>query len=204
MRAEHCRQGDPGLKEEKLKNEITKSMKSVVMASLLLSIVITLAFAQAGKPKADQERESICRRVPCRPAQILKLKISETEVAEYNIPEGPYVSDGRINVLSGEEINVEFDDGEVGPTNPRYIEKVTTPEKTMTFSLSLRDKETVLTVKNPFAKTILYDCMIRRHKAERMQKATVAPVQSAGISFEHWPYPITQVLISNVRYVSSK
>jgi hypothetical protein len=204
MRAEHCRQGDSGLKEEKLKNEITKSMKSVVMASLLLLIVITLAFAQADKPKAGQERESVCSRVPCRPAQILKLKISETEVAEFDIPEGPYVSDGRINVLSGEEINVEFDDGADGPTNPRYVEKVIAPEKTMTFNLSLRDKETILTVKNPFAKTILYDCLIRRYKAERMQKASVTPAQSGGISFEHWPYAITQVLISNVRYVSSK
>jgi hypothetical protein len=179
-------------------------MKSVVLASLLFPIVISLAFAQAGKPKAEQERESICSRVPCRPAQTLKLKISETEVAEFYIPEGPYVADGRINILSGEEINVEFDEGADGLTNSRYVEKVTAPEKTVTFRLSLSDGKTILTVKNPFAKTILYDCLIRRYKAERMQKATVAPVQSGGISFEHWPYPIIQAVISNVRYVSTK
>jgi hypothetical protein len=181
-----------------------KNIMATYIVSLLLPVIFTLALAQTGKPKADQQRETICSKAPCRPAQILKLKISETEVAEFDIPEGPYVSDGRINVLSGEEINVEFDDGADGPTNPRYVEKVTAPEKTVTFNLSLRDKETILTVKNPFAKTILYDCLIRRYKAERMQKATVTPVQSGGISFEHWPSPITQVLISNIRYVSSK
>ncbi len=181
-----------------------RKMKDVALASLFLPVIFTLALPQAGKPKADQERESICRRVTCRPAMTLKLKISETEVAEFDIPEGPYVTDGRINMLSGEEINVEFDDGADGPTNPRYVEKVTAPEKTLTFSLSLRDGGTILTVKNSFAKTIHYDCLIRRYKAQRMQKTTIVLVQGGLVSFEHWPYPITQVVINNVRYVSSK
>ncbi len=181
-----------------------KHFWATYMASLLLPVIFTLALAQTGKPNADQERESICRRVPCRPAQTLKLKISETEVAEFDIPEGPYVMDGRINVLPGEEINVEFDDGADGPTNPRYVEKVTAPEKTVTFKLFLRGAETILTVKNSFTKTILYDCLIRRYKSQRLQKTTIVPVESGLINFEHWPYPITQVVISNVGYVSSK
>ena len=177
---------------------------SFYLASLLLPAIFTLALAQASKPKAEQEREAVCRRVPCRPAKTLKLKVSNTEVAEFDFPKGPYVADGYINLLSGEEIYVEFDDGADGPTNPRYVEKVTAPEKTVTFSLDLKDVGTILTVKNPFAKNILYDCLIQHYKAQRLQKTTIVPVQSGLISFEHWPYPITQVVISNVRYVSSK
>lgn len=187
-----------------MRNEVTNLMKHIVLASLLLLVIFTLTLAQAEKPKTDHERETICSRVPCRPAKTLTLKISETEVAEFDIPEGPYVADGRINVLSGEEINVEFDDGAGGPTNPRYVEKITAPEKTLTFSLSLRDGGTILTVRNSFAKTIHYDCLIRRYKAQRMQKTTIVVVQSGLVSFEHWPYPITQVVISNIRYVSSE
>jgi len=179
-------------------------MKGTILASLVLPIIFTLALAQAGKPKADQEREAVCRRVPCRPAKTLKLKVSETEVAEFDFPRGPYVADGYINVLSGEDVNVEFDDGADGLTNPRYVEKVTASEKTVTFSLSLREEGTILTVKNPFAKNILYDCLIQHYKAQRLQKTSIIPVESGLVSFEHWPYPITQVVISNVRYVSSK
>jgi len=179
-------------------------MKDTILASLALPIIFTLALAQAGKPKADQEREAVCRRVPCRPAKTLKLKVSETEVAEFDFPRGPYVADGYINVLSGEDVNVEFDDGADGLTNPRYVEKVTASEKTVTFSLSLREEGTILTVKNPFARNILYDCLIQHYKAQRLQKTTIIPVESGLVSFEHWPYPITQVVISNVRYVSSK
>lgn len=179
-------------------------MKNVLLALLLLSAPFTLALAQTGKPKADQEREAICRRAPCRSAKTLKLKISKTEVAEVDFPKGPYVADGYINVLSGEEINVEFDDGADGLTNPRYVKKVTTPEKTVTFNLSLTDKGTILTVKNPFAKNILYDCQIQHYKAQGLQKTTIIPVPSGLVSLEHWPYPVTQVVINNVRYVSSK
>jgi hypothetical protein len=178
-------------------------MKNTIAVSLLLPVIFALALAQVGNPKADQTREALCRRVPCRPAKILKLKVSETEVAEFDFPTGPYVADGYINVLSGEEFNVEFDDGSAGPANPRYVEKVTAPDKTVNFNLSLTDQGTILTVKNPFAKDILYDCLIQHYKAQRLQKTTIVPVQSGLVSFEHWPYPITQVVISNVRYASS-
>jgi hypothetical protein len=178
-------------------------MKNTILASLLLPVIFTPALAQAGKPKADQEREAVCRRVTCRPAKTLRLKVGETEVAEFDFPKGPYVADGYINLLSGEEINVEFDDGAGGPTNPRYVEKVTSPEKTVTFSLSLKDIGTILSVKNPFPKNILYDCLIQHYKAQRLQKTTIVPVESGLVSFEHWPYPITQVVISNLRYASS-
>jgi hypothetical protein len=68
-----------------------RRMKNIILASPLLPVIFTLALAQAGKPKADQEREAVCRRVPCRPAKTLKLKVSETEVAEFDFPKGPYV-----------------------------------------------------------------------------------------------------------------
>jgi hypothetical protein len=189
--------------EQSAQTFLNNSMATYIV-SLLLPVICTLALAQTGKPNAGQERESICRRVPCRPAKTLRLKVSETEVAEFDFPRGPYVADGYINVLSGEEINVEFDIGADGPANPRYVEKVTAPEKTVTFNLSLRDEGTILTVKNPFAKSILYDCLIQHFKAQRLQKTTIIPVESGLINFEHWPYPITQVVISNVRHVSSK
>jgi hypothetical protein len=41
-------------------------MKNKILGSLLLPAIFTLALAQAGKPKADQEREAICRREDCQ------------------------------------------------------------------------------------------------------------------------------------------
>src|SRR5262245_12031470 len=183
---------------------MSRMARNVILTLLLLPVIFALALAQAEKPKTDQEREAICRRVPCRPKKTLKLKVSQTETAEFDFPKGPYVADGTINVLAGEEVNVEFDDGADGLTNARYVKKITAPEKTMTFKLAQTDDGTILTIKNPFPKNILYDCLIQRYKAQGLQKTSIIPALSGLISLEKWPYPVTQVVIRNVRYVSSK
>lgn len=173
-----------------------------MIVSFFLSII--LALAQSGQTQADQAREAICRRVPCRPAQTIKLQIGKKEIAEFDFPKGPFVADGYINVLSGEEINVEFEESENALSNARYVEKISAPEKTVAFKLEQTDKGAVLSVKNPFAKSILYDCLIQHYKAEGLKKTSIVPVQSKLLGFELWPYPITQAVINNVRFAPSK
>jgi len=179
-------------------------MKTTILASLLLPVIFALAIAQEERPKADQEREDVCRRAPCRPAKTLKLEVSKTEVAELDFPKGPYVADDYINVLPGEEINVEFDYGADGPITPRYVEIVTSPEKTVTFKLSLKEGEATLAVKNPLAKAILYQCSFQRYKEQRLIPSRIFPVQSGQTTHEIWPYPITQVVVSIVSYAPSE
>jgi hypothetical protein len=43
--------------------------------------------------------------------------------------------------------------------------------------------------------------MIQHYSEQRLRKTTIVPVHAGLASFEMWPYPVAQVVISNVRYV---
>ena len=150
---------------------------------------------------AEEAREAVCKRVTCRPVTTVKLKLNSKEYFEMEFPKGPYVADGFINVLAGEEFLVEFDETDGALSNPRYVKTVANPERTISFRLAQTDEGTVLTVKNPFSKNIIYDCLIQHYSEQRLRKTSIIPVQARLMSFEMWPYPVAQVVVSNVRYV---
>ena len=178
-------------------------MKFTMRVSTTLLILLSTCLVVMGQQQqtADQSREAVCQRVPCRPAATVRLKVNNKEYFEMEFPKGPYVADGFINVLAGEEILVEFDDTDGVLSNPRYVKTAAKSERTVLFRLEQTDEGTVLQVKNPFTKNIIYDCLIQHYSEQRLRKTSIVPVQAGLVSFEMWPYPVAQVVVSNVRYV---
>ncbi|HEU4835048.1 MAG TPA: hypothetical protein VFS90_11555 [Pyrinomonadaceae bacterium] len=171
------------------------------MLTVLLILLSTCLVAMGQQQQtADQAREAICQRVPCRPVTTVRLKLNNKEFFEMEFPSGPYVAEGFINVLAGEEIFVEFDDADGTLSNPRYVKTIAKPERTVSFRLAQTDEGTVLSVKNPFTKSIMYDCAIQHYSEQRFRKTSIIPVQAGLVSFEMWPYPVAQVVVSGVRY----
>jgi len=168
------------------------------MLLILLSICLVAMGQQQQTP--DQAREAICQRVPCRPVTTVRLKLNNKEFFEMEFPKSPYVAEGFINVLAGEEMLVEFDDTDGTLSNPRYVKTGAKPERTISFRLEQTDEGTVLSVKNPFTKSIIYDCAIQHYSEQRFRKTSIIPVRAGLVSFEMWPYPVAQVVVSNVRY----
>jgi hypothetical protein len=179
-------------------------MKKIILVSVLLLASCLLVLAQKGQTKADEARAAVCRQVTCREATTITLKINNREFAEYEFQKGPYVVGDYINLLAGEEINVEFDVIDNVLSNARYVAKISAPEKTISLKLEQTDKGTVLAVNNPFAKNILYDCLIQHYKAQGLKQTSITPVPSRLVGFELWPYPIPQVVINKVRFVDVK
>ncbi|MCM3872458.1 MAG: hypothetical protein ND895_17375 [Pyrinomonadaceae bacterium] len=174
------------------------------MVLLVVLTVFPLALAQQAQDAAEQARAELCKRLPCRPSTIVRLRLNREEQFEMEFPVSPYVADGFINVLASEELNVEFDDSDGKLSNPRYVKTVVKPERTILLRLEQTAEGTILTVNNPFAKDIVYDCLIQHYKEQRLQKTSVIPVRGNLKSFEMWPYPVAQVVISNVRYSPAK
>jgi hypothetical protein len=174
-------------------------MRIIPMFLILLSTCL-VAMGQK-QQTADEAREAVCQRVPCRPVTPVRLKLNNKEYFEMEFPKGPYVADGFINVLAGEEMLVEFDDTDGILSNPRYVKSAAKPERTISFRLEQTDDGTTLRVKNPFSKNIIYDCLIQHYSEQRLRQTSILPVQAGLISFEMWPYPVAQVVVSNVRYV---
>ena len=168
----------------------------------VLLILLSTCLVTMGQQAADQAREAVCQRVPCRPVTTVRLKLNKQEYSEMEFPKGPYVADGFINVLAGEEVLVEFDEADGALSNPHYVKTVANPERTVTFRLEQPEEgATVLRIKNPFTKNIIYDCLTQHYSEERLRKSTIIPVRAGLSNFEFWPYPVAQVVISNVRYV---
>src|SRR5947209_5014654 len=141
-----------------------------------LFIVLTfspLVFGQQSQDAAEQAREAVCRRVPCRPPTTVRLRLNDKEYSEMEFPKSPYVADGFINVLAGEELNVEFDEDGGRLSNPRYVKTPTKPEHTISFRLEQTDEGMILKIQNPFGKTIAYDCLIQHYNEQGFQKTSV-------------------------------
>ncbi|HEY8187894.1 MAG TPA: hypothetical protein VIF64_17620 [Pyrinomonadaceae bacterium] len=175
-------------------------MRLLVSCCVLLTLATVIA---NGQSSADQEREAICKTVACRESSTVKLKLNNKEYAEFNFPKGPFVADGFINILSGEHFAVEFEEKNGELLNPRFVKEIVHPERTMLVDFLQIEKGMVLKVSNPFTKTIIYDCLIQHYQQERLSKTSIMPVGAKLAGYELWPYPIPQVVISNVRYQSS-
>jgi hypothetical protein len=134
----------------------------------------------------------------------VRLRLNGKEYFEMEFPKSPYVADGFINVLAGEELHVEFDEGDGQLSNSRYVKTPANPERTVSLRLEQTDEGTVLRVQNPFGKSIVYDCLIQHYKEQRFRKTSILPVLGGKVGFEMWPYPVAQVVISNVRYGSQR
>ena len=175
-----------------------------IVTPFIVLTVLPLASGQQGQDAAEQAQETVCQRVPCRPPTTVRLRLNDKEYFEMEFPKSPYVADGFINVLVGEELNVEFNEDEGRLSNPRYVKAPAKPERTVSLRLDQTEEGTVLRVKNPFGKAIVYDCLIQHYNEQRFRKTSIIPVGSGLMSFEMWPYPVGQVVISNVRYGSQK
>lgn len=175
-------------------------MKLTIRITTTILIVLSTCLVAMGQQTSDEAREALCQKVPCRAVTTVRLKLNKKEYFEMEFPKGPYVAEGFINVLAGEEFLVEFDDVDGVLSNPRYVKTAAKPERTVSFRLEQTDQGTVLTVKNPFTKNIIYDCFIQHYSEQRLQKTSIIPVPAGLRSFEMWPYPVAQVVISKVRY----
>jgi hypothetical protein len=167
---------------------------------LLLITILSACLVTAAQQTPEPAREAVCQRVPCRPDTTVRLKLNNKEYFEIEFPKGPYVADGFINVLAGEELLVEFDAADGTLSNPHYVKTAANPERTISFRLEQTDEGTILRVKNPFSKPVIYDCLIQHYSEQRLRKTSIVPVQAGLVSFEMWPYPVAQALISNVRF----
>jgi len=171
-------------------------MRFLVFCGLILMLLSVTARAQS----SAEQIEALCKTVVCREPTTVKLKLNNKEYAQFDFPKSPFVAEGFINVLSGEKFGVELEEKDGNLENPRYVKEISHPERTISVAFSQTDEGMVLTIQNPFAKPIVYECMIQHYKDEGFSKTSVVPVGAKLVSFELWPYPIAQVVISNVHY----
>lgn len=171
-------------------------MRLLVFCGLILILLNVTAHGQG----SAEQIEALCKTVVCREPTTVKLKLNSKEYAQFDFPKSPFVAEGFINILSGEKFNVELEEKAGDLEDPRFVKEISHPERTISLAFSQTDEGMVLTIQNPFPKPIVYECMIQHYKHQGLSKTNVVPVRAKLVSFELWPYPIAQVVISNVHY----
>jgi hypothetical protein len=173
---------------------------------ILLSLFLAPANATPAPPAAAPDIDRICAQVTCRPATTVKIRLDGDRVLELAFPRAPFYYNGILNVLPGETLYLEAET--VGGQIKSLHAVTSVKNKANTIIVKFEqlhdpklDRHMLLTVTNPFSKTLRYQAGILRAQQDRPEGTSVCPVGPGQQSFEHWPEPLARVLIRDVGLV---
>lgn len=139
-----------------------------------------------------QEIGQICREVACRPDTEVTLMVDEDRYFQTTVHGSPYIYDGLVSVLAGEEIHLE---GEVGAdgviANLRYVPEIVNPEKTISITLFQAaegrvHKTMMMKITSGFGGNVRYTAGIMPPGSNDIFRTSTCPLHSGIPSMEMW------------------
>ena len=169
-----------------------------LIAAALFVLVIVPSPVTANHPTLEEA----CADVTCRPPADVRLKSDNGEIIEVSVATRPYVIHGLISIIAGETIHIEAVPQGSTLTDLRYVPAVENPDRTMTLKLEqVAEVGMILTVTNPFSKPLKYRAGIHRLGYDKFHQTSICPVPQGLKSYEHWPEPLIQILLVDVRFI---
>jgi len=170
-------------------------------------VFITLLMLGSGvNANENMSLEEYCKFNPCRKNLKMTLKQKDGSLFERTftiLP--PVVQPTLISIFAGETLYIEATEGEEGPTDFVQVKTIRNPERTLVFKFEQQKdvgdgKSMLLTVKNPFSKTLRYKLGMMPLDMEKLVKTSSCPVAGGQSVFESWPYPIFQIVIGKIHF----
>ncbi|MCP4485845.1 MAG: hypothetical protein GY820_00740 [Gammaproteobacteria bacterium] len=101
---------------------------------------------------------------------------------------------------------IEADAGVDGPINFKSVVKDTDPEKTIVMEfkqtvLGGENSAMILNVKNPFGRAVRYRLQLQRPGSDKFYSTSSCPVGAELSAYEMWPYPIFQMIITDIKFI---
>jgi hypothetical protein len=164
---------------------------------------------QKGPTKPSNEIRSICEREKLECRRNVRIVLRRKDGTTYDETFDWFLSSLQgvpawVNVLPGETMHLELEADGNALTPRRMVAEPRTRERTITFGLSQDDKrETLLTVSNPFSKSVKYDLfmLVLEDRAERPRSTSSCLVPPRGAVHELWPDAIYTLMATNFRFV---
>ncbi|MCI5123551.1 MAG: hypothetical protein D3925_03510 [Candidatus Electrothrix sp. AR5] len=175
-----------------------------ICASLLLTFSCITANASDDPPKTLEE---YCKTAPCRKNNSFKLRKKDGTYFEYTSElDPPVVQPEFILIFPEEELFIEATEGKDAPLDFKHVPQNSQPEKTLVFKFTQSDDEKAgpgmfLNVHNPFSKPLRYSLAMTPLGKEGLYKTSSCPVMAKGKAFEHWPYPLFQLIVSDMHFL---
>ena len=139
-----------------------------------------------------QEIDKICEEVPCRPDTDVQLMVDNDRFFESTVHGSPYVYDGLVSVLAGEEIHVEGNlDASGKVVDLHYVPAVVHPSRTITIAFAQTaegriHKSMIMKISSGFEGTIRYSAGIMPAGSTDVFGTSTCPIRSGVPVMEMW------------------
>jgi len=136
-----------------------------------------------------------------RKAKTIILDFGEAGKQEMNFPTFPYVTeDGKISIIPGETLDIEFDVVNDQLANPHHVEKIVHKERTLEVSMQQSKDGSILQLSHSFSRPIVADCLVQLFDESQARKTAIQPIQPRTPSLELWENKVCQALLYNIRF----
>lgn len=189
--------------------------------TLLLSLLIIASCAQnSGRPQRETVKRvdgdmsedaaefiEYCKTAACRQNTHFRVKLEDASYYEYNGElDPPVIQSGLITLYPGESIHVEAEIAGDALVNLNLVQEIANPDRTITFKFwqepsTSKGTGMMLSVHNPFDRYLRYELGIMKFDSTEVQYSSSCPVLPGRFAYEHWPYPLFQLAMTNLRLV---
>ena len=173
-----------------------------------LGLLLSPSGQATGQESATKaELEAVCREVLCRQPGSLPLRLKDGKVIDAgpSLPT-PIVTGSLITVLPGETVMVEGTLKEGRLTDLVAVPRVTEPERTLVLTFTQDPSrgeglDMLLKIQSPFPGVLKYRLGLMLPDGDRLLSTSSCPLQQGIPVYEHWPYPLFQVVAADFRQV---
>jgi hypothetical protein len=186
-----------------------RQLVGVLLAVCLLGSCAILPRAESedeAERRIAREFRDHCKKVLCRERATARARIEDGRMIEAALPESlPFVlPDGLITIVQGETVYLELDvaDGEV--RGVRAVPAIANPRITAILRLWQEPgrADSYFSVVQPFERTLKYRLGIMVPNRRGVLATSSCPVAPGLTMIEHWPQPIFQLVMKDLRFVS--
>ena len=139
----------------------------------------------------------------------ISLEIAADKEHQYSaeIPESPYfVAEKILQIYCGENLLIECETKADTIYSMKVVKENKHPNKTIEIKFYQEAKNrdqimTMLSVKNPFDKKLLYDAIMFTPISQTWKQTSIIPVYPKVFGFETWPHSIVTIALENWRFV---
>ena len=125
------------------------------------------------------------------------------------VQQGPYfVHEKILQVFPGENLFVETEVAGDTIASMKVVKEIKHPEKTITikFEQVIKDKvpqQMILTVSNPFTKSLLYNAAMYRVGSNDWSETSIVPVRAGLSTMEMWSDIIITLALHDWRFIKN-
>lgn len=162
---------------------------------------------EGNETNTPKELLEYCKTATCRKNTHFKVKLKDSSYYEYKgAIDPPIIQENIVTLYPGEEVYIEADVSGNSLKNMVVVPGIRSPQKTIVIKFwqepSLRDgTEMMLKVSNPFSKSLRYELGMMSFDSSKLTYTSSCPVMPGLSVFEHWPFPIFQLAMADMRLI---